>query len=155
MPEPDTTFFGRIARHPVGVDRNAREDRLTEVVAAVLDSPYCTGLARYVALRWLDEAGTHHHAVAERDRFSRLHGRLASERPSLDCKIKTQRSIRTADGQLRRPDLNLVFTDANAQRVDLLIEVKHGTDPHTDQLRAYVDHQAGADDAAVLLLAPR
>ncbi len=122
---------------------------------AVLDSSGCKGLARHVAMAWLGNATEHHGAVKKRDRFSHLYDELAEEGRDWTCEIKTQRSIRTADGQLRRPDLELVFTDANTQRVDLLIEVKHGSAPHTRQLRAYVDDQGGTDDAAVLLLAPR
>ncbi len=33
--------------------------------------------------------------------------------------------------------------------------VKHGSDPHTGQLRAYLDEQSANQDAAALLLAPR
>ncbi len=155
MPRLGPTLFGRIARHPVGVGRDAREDRLTEVVAAVLDSPSCKGLARHVAMAWLGDAREHHGAIAKRGRFSRLHDRLADDGQAWNCEIKTQRSLRTMEGQLRRPDLTLRFTAARAQTLTLVIEVKHGSAPHTDQLRAYVDHHSGTDHAAVLLLAPR
>ncbi len=47
------TFFGRIALHGTTAAKDPREDRLTEVLAAVFGSAAGRGLARHLAHRWL------------------------------------------------------------------------------------------------------
>ena len=49
--EESSSIFRRVTRHVLSEDRNSREDRLTEVTAAVLER--VPGLARHLALQWL------------------------------------------------------------------------------------------------------
>ena len=51
-------LFARIARHGISGDRDPREDRLTEICAALFESPHCRDLARQVAIAWLGQAET-------------------------------------------------------------------------------------------------
>jgi hypothetical protein len=41
-------LVGHIVRHPVGLGRNAGDDRLNDVFAAVLEHPECADVARFV-----------------------------------------------------------------------------------------------------------
>jgi hypothetical protein len=50
------SLLGRIARHGVSGLRDPRDDRLTEICAAILAAGECQRLARHVVLGWLDAA---------------------------------------------------------------------------------------------------
>lgn len=50
------SLLGRIARYGITGLRDPREDRLTEICAAVFGAEACEGLARHVALGWLAAA---------------------------------------------------------------------------------------------------
>lgn len=151
---PRTSLFGRIARHGITGLRNAREDRLTEITAAILDHPACHGLARHVALGWLDEAHDQLSGAHTTEHAEALIGLLA-ETHDWVCTVRTQIGFETDSGH-RRPDLELRFR-SDRHEVVLWAEVKHGSAPHTHQLQAYADEQAhrGLRHATVLLLAPR
>lgn len=146
-------LFGRIARHPLRAGRDEREDRLTEVVAAVLGHPACADLGQFLVAGWLD-------VTLPPDDWAASHSvgeiREAFRRDDWVCEIRTQISV-TVEQQQRRPDLELRFTRPESQPVLVYVEVKHGTDPHTHQLEAYVADQANrsAALALVFLVAPR
>jgi hypothetical protein len=150
-------FLGRIARHPTSGARDAREDRLTEVCAAVFASPHCSGLARFVAVEWLQAAVTDER-LANRALLAALRDQLAEDGADWSCNVRTQLSVALPDGA-RRPDLELRFrnvSEASAPDVVIWVEVKHGTAPHTRQLHAYLDAQRDSlSRGAVLLVAPR
>lgn len=154
------SLLGRIARYGVSPLRNAREDRLTAMCAALFDSPHCAGLAHGVALGWLERAAEQAE-LPNVDVVRTMRDLLADPELSWTCRTQTQLRFDTEDGA-RRPDLELRFTgnnpDGGAEPVVLLwIEVKHGTSPHTQQLKAYVNGQPKGEGLhdAVLLLAPR
>jgi hypothetical protein len=148
------SLFGRIARHPVGLARNASEDRLTEIFAAVLEHPACAGLAEFLTSGWIE-------AVLKFDQPGTIPG-LSLVRGELKahdwlCDVETQVSI-TVEGQRRRPDLLLRFSRSDARDILICVEVKHGTRPHTKQLEAYAKDLACRPDVAhtlVVLVAPR
>jgi hypothetical protein len=146
------SLLGRIAKYGVSPLRDAREDRLTEIWAAVLDSCHCAGFARHVTLDWLGSAAADG-PVAQRDRFRALADVLQQDGP-WRCRVETQVPA-TLDEERRRPDLELTFTGPAS--VSIWVEVKHGTEPHNRQLFAYRRIQAdrGLANAAVLLVAPR
>jgi hypothetical protein len=137
--------------------RNAREDRLTGICAAVFDSPQCAGLAHAVALGWLERA-TEQTGLPNPDTVRTIRDLLADPKLSWSCRTRTQLRLDTDNGA-RRPDLELRFSgkgpEGDTKLVVLWIEVKHGTPPHTQQLKAYADGQVELQHAAVLLLAPR
>ena len=138
-------------------------DQPTAVLAAVLASEHCVGLGRHIALGWLDRpndacsirAGD---GVTEKtaDLLRELHQSLAEEQRPWRLQVRTRSSSRTDATERRRPDLILTFSEAR-QRLDLWVEIQHGTYPHDDQVQAYVDElrTRRMDRAAVLLLAPR
>jgi hypothetical protein len=53
----------RIARHGVSGERDPREDRLTEILAAVLENPRCAGLAHHLVIGLLDAATAESHTA--------------------------------------------------------------------------------------------
>jgi hypothetical protein len=145
--------LGRIARHPLGLGRDAAEDRLTEVFAAVLEHPACAGLAQFVTSGWVNAALKFHASDAILG-LSQLLGELQAH--DWLCDVETQVSI-TVEGQRRRPDLQMRFSRADARDILVCVEVKRGTRPHTKQLEAYAKHlerQVHAT-ALVVLVAPR
>jgi hypothetical protein len=151
-------LLGRIARYGVSGDRNAREDRSTEILAAVFDSDWCDGLARYVAIRWLDQAA-HDPRTVDPDRIRAAHAALASSAWDWRLKVTTQKPLKTST-RPRRLDLELSFEPQRKDqtaRVLLWIEVKLEAQPERDQLQAYADAQQteSGNHKAVLLLAPR
>lgn len=150
----DETLFGRISRHGVSIARDPREDRLTEVCAAVWCASPCAGLALHVARGWLTSAA----AADPTARLTRLRDLLDDESAPWECRIKTQGMVWTRGGT-RRPDLELAFhqlgTDEN-RRLVLLVEVKHGSKPDREQLHAYVQAlEQRTQHGAVILVAPR
>jgi hypothetical protein len=149
----DRSLVGQIARYGVSPHRNAREDRLTGILAAFFNDQHLEGLARTVALRWLDPASSLR-PVQGADHLAALRTRL-SEDVRWRCRARPQVSLLTASGR-RRPDLEVQFDDGRGSTITLWVEVKHGTPPHTRQLSAYQEqHRRHQYDGAVLLLAPR
>ncbi len=153
------SMLGRIARYGISPLRDSREDRLTEICAALFESRYCEGLARHIALGWLEHAAEQTH-LTNADKFSDLHKTLASDERMWSCEPASQVWFVNEDGA-RRPDLAVRFigraNDGIAEQVLLWVEVKHGTPPHSGQLQAYLDEQRalGVPSAAVVLVAPR
>lgn len=150
------SLFGRLARHLPTPGRDPREDRLTEVFAAVMAASGNTDLARHIALAWLTcEAATVTTVCA------RLGAIAEILRTPQDWRLEvcTQRFLNGPTP--RRVDLDLAFFAATDDDVEpaatLWVEVKHGTPPHTGQLRAYEEaqHRRRLRNAAVFLLAPR
>ncbi len=150
-------LIARIARHPVSPDRNDKEDRLTEICAAIFDSEPCRDLAWHITTAWLDAAQSKR-PPADNGRLARLRSRLGNDPRAWRCQARTQ--VRTKDS-LRRPDLELWFTESDQEGagkpIVICVEVKHGSTPHTRQLQAYMDSfmDRGIQDWVVLLLAPR
>lgn len=142
-----TGFLGRVTRYVASGDREPREDRLTEITAAVLER--VPGLARELALGWLaPRSGADHELPTEQT--DGLHQALRELPPSHLVSTTTQRVVPD-----RRVDLELRFRDpeTNSQVAVVWVEVKHGTDPHSGQVPAYLRHcpQPGA----VVLLSTR
>jgi len=143
------SLLGRIARHPQRVGRNSAEDRLTEILSAVLDHPQCDGLAVKLVTGWLADGAAGGGAQAvELGRIEEL-----LTQGMWHCSTRTQFII-DVDQQHRRPDLELRFSSDALPEVLVWVEVKHGSEPHTMQLRAYLD-AIGEANAFVVLLAPR
>jgi hypothetical protein len=142
-------FISRIARHPRSAEHEERENRLTEVCAAIFDSAPCAGLAHYVVAEWL-------RAVPE---LASMLALLDADADTWSCQVRTQFRI-TVEGRLRQPDLLLTFTrdlDDTPQQVDICVEVKHGTEPHDHQLHDYVKwlDRRPSNARAVVLIASR
>lgn len=150
---PSPSLLRRIARHGVTELRNRREDRLTEIFAAVLAHRRCPGLARHVALGWLEQA-SHRVVGRAREHHRALHALLTID-DAWRCAVATQVGFDSETAR-RRPDLELRFRPDEHELL-VWIEVKHGSPPHTGQLQAYADEQShrGVRHATVLLLAPR
>ena len=144
------SLFARATRHVIsqnGVD--PREDRLTEVTAAVLER--VPGLARWLALSWLhpSEAAVGETARAGTDKaYAAINGLPRTA----DVRVRTQ--VVLPD---RRVDLEIRFLDPDTRSTEAVVwvENKHGTSPHTEQLLAYVTARPRDRPSAVVLLAPR
>ena len=136
-------------------------DQPTAVLAAVLASEHCVGLARHIALGWLDRRNDACSIHAETD--SGKDGRLTPRAPPIlsggaapmAAPGPDRSSSRTDATERRRPDLILTFSEAR-QRFDPGSRSSVGL-PHDDQVQAYVDELRNRrmDRAAVLLLASR
>lgn len=149
---PGRSLIGRIAKYGVSPVRDAREDRLTEIWAAIFNSDHCAGFARHVALDWLGSAARDA-SVADRHRLRAL-AKMLGQDGSWRCRVETQVPA-TLEEERRRPDLELTFTGPAS--VPIWVEVKNGTAPHNEQLFAYgrIQEHLGLKPAAVLLVAPR
>ena len=147
-----SSLFGRIARHPRREGSDEREDRLTEVLAAVLAHPACEDLGWFLAKAWLNAAFERHLACSEAIELLRA----SFEVRPVPCVVRTQFVVH-ADGRVRRPDLELRFHAPLGPDVVIWVEVKHGTGPGDKQLCDYVLAQRllGFERGLVLLLAPR
>ena len=149
-------LIGRIARHGTSAHHDPNEDRLTEVCAALFDSPWCEGLAQHVTCSLLGTA-SNHRDQGNRDLLEDLLSLLGSGR-RWSCRVSTQLPI-VVEGRSRRPDLELRFADETGDElaeIVIWLEVKHGTGPHTEQLQDYVKaHAARGHYGAVLLVAPK
>src|SRR4051812_23353745 len=97
------SLLGRIARHGVSGLRDPREDRLTEICAALFAAPQCEGMALHVARGWLVAATEDVPGFA-----ARTEALLDPER-AWSCKVETQVRFDSEDGP-RCPDLALWFT---------------------------------------------
>lgn len=150
------SLLRRIAAYGVSPSKNPRENRLTEVFAAVLQSKYCPDLARHIAVGWLAQA------IQQRPgdrRLDEMRRSLTDPRDRWTQSITTQLVLRD-EIQPRRPDLAVIFGSPQGSRtsdITLWVEIKLSIGPERDQLQSYLDHQQRRrlNRAAVLLLAPR
>lgn len=128
------------------------ENRLTEVFAAVLESPNCYGLARHLLDGWL--AGSF--VAAE----STLGGLLSSTQTRWETELDTQWGFFDGENR-RRPDLKLRFTQSEGLHAGAIcaawVEVKLSTRPHSGQLAAYSERlrRERGENGRLVLLAPR
>lgn len=141
-----TAFLSRIARRPYRGARDEREDRLTEILAAVLAQPACRRLTLGLVRGWLAAAGEEcEGAVAL---LKTLHG------DDWDVRTATQVQIVYA-GRVRRPDLEIRLEGPGSE-VRIWIEAKIDAKPEREQVRDYVGALRDLrTPAIVLLLAPR
>jgi hypothetical protein len=149
-----TGLFGRIARHPAGVGRNEHEDRLTEILAAVMDHHECPDLAQFLVTRWIEPQPGSDRLLAGVEKLSELSDRLQDG--DWDCEVKTQTRV-AVDGERRRLDLLLLFRKPEERSIVVCVEVKDGTKPHTYQLQAYAKYlnELDAAQTLIVLVAPR
>jgi hypothetical protein len=163
MPE---SLFRRVTRYPQSPSLNPRENRLTEVTAAVLER--VDGLAQAVVCALLASAGgassndaqptdapssAYVAEIASRERALKAAEALIDPRASIRTQLTTPKG-RFVDLEIwlqpRRPS-------ERADDIRVWIEAKHGTDVHGDQLEVYLaDIQAyPASHRVVMLLIPR
>ena len=137
----------------MGVGRNEHEDRLTEILAGVMAHDLCPDLAKYVVSRWIELELDSDRDAAELD-HSGLRDRLQDG--DWDCEVKTQTWV-AVDGEIRRPDLQLMFRRDRERGIAVCVEVKDGTAPHTNQLQKYTKYlgELEATHTLVVLVAPR
>lgn len=142
-----TGFLRRATRYVTSPGRDPREDRLTQVSAAVLER--VPGLARELMLGWLDPrtAPTTETSTPTTEALWRRVDSLPAETPAL---ASTQRFLppnRRVDLELRlpAPDGGLAAT--------VWVEVKHGTDPSRGQVPGYLS--SCPDNTRVVLLSTR
>lgn len=146
----DRGFLRRVASRPYRPDRDEREDRLTEIVAAVLEHPECDAVAPYLVQGWLSViAGRQTGPLSERalvlmDEMARA-GRLTH--------VLTQLPIETVASGPRRIDLVLIFAMENTD-LTIYVEAKIDAKPERGQLFGYVE-ALGSRPGLVILTAPR
>jgi len=142
---PAERFFRRVTRFA------GRENRLTEVLAAVLER--APELAWQLAHAWTDPA-QERSAPGELSRgaTSGVFAALADRR-----RVSVSTQVRTVSD--KQVDLALRFGDSATPSIDdvlLWVEIKHGAEPHEGQLANYVRDLPGSVGwGAVVLLAPR
>ena len=113
----------------------------------------CPDLAKYVVSRWIELELDSDRDAAELD-HSGLRDRLQDG--DWDCEVKTQTWV-AVDGEIRRPDLQLMFRRDRERGIAVCVEVKDGTAPHTNQLQKYTKYlgELEATHTLVVLVAPR
>lgn len=144
-----SSLFSRVSRYVRREFVDPGENRLTEVLAAVLER--VPGLARALAVSWLDpdqhHAGRRERAASIGDVWDRIKILPVDVIP----RVRTQVALAG-----RFVDLELRFAlegGARADDVVVLVEVKHGIEPHGGQLAAYRDALASMEcQGAVVLL---
>lgn len=142
-----TSLFRRVTRYPANASVDPRENRLTEITAAVLER--APGLALALVGELL---GGH-------PRFGQLASDLAqAAEPRVDVRTQCVTSSgRFADLEIRiRPALRA--TDATGMLI--WVEVKHGSGLHGDQVAAYTqdiadEYRGERLERVVVVLAPR
>lgn len=144
------SLFRRVTRYRVGGTQDPRENRLTEVTAAVLERVDGLAQALFVtALGGIDESD-----AAAQTAEPALQALKALESPRLAVATQfTTQSLKFVDLQVRwRPQ-----PFATGSSVLLWVEVKHGADVHGTQLSDYVTDIAleSADERLVIVVAPR
>jgi hypothetical protein len=146
-------LFRRIASRPFRSERDEREDRLTEIFAAVLRHRECASLAPYLVRGWLE------YIAAERTRLPRECGAALLlnfvPREREPAFVETQTAIRE---DRRRPDMTLDFTTTARRRFMVWVEAKIDAPPAGGQLRAYVNRvnrESARGHGLVILAAPR
>lgn len=147
-----TGFFRRVSRYAQPALYQLRENRLTEVFAAVLEQAPRLSVA--LARDWLS------HSTGSAPGLDA--GLLAAARAAIHEDGLALRSVRTQcfTGRGKFVDLELRFARGNkppSRDIIVWVEVKHGSDTHEFQLDNYLMdlRDAGVGDAAVVLLAPR
>ncbi|MGI8659203.1 MAG: hypothetical protein ACR2K4_10635 [Candidatus Limnocylindria bacterium] len=149
---PARSLFNEVSRLVARENRLPAEDRLTECVGAVLRRWPELGLT--MAQAWLDplqqRAGGGERVSATGEAADAL-----SAMPA-DALRRVRTQVVVEGG---RVDLELWFSpeaDAWSDAVVVRVEVKHGSDPHSDQLRTYQRTlPATSNPHAVVLLASR
>jgi hypothetical protein len=147
-----TGFLSRVSRYARPSLVEQRENRLTEVFAAVLERT--DGLALQLAKSWLSpDAGEG--ANAQPALWSAARAALDEDDLTLRLPVRTERPTHSG-----RVDLELRFrrrSGSSADDVVIWVEVKHGTGPHEHQLSNYSGDLARLNvrAGAVVLLAPR
>ena len=142
----ELSFFSAITKYQSSLFAEPRENRLTEVFAAVLretDSDLATELVEY----WFDSE-TVESETGERLGTMRPRTLKEGEQPS----VRTQRTLNT-----RFVDLELDFHDSTEmhRRSQIIrIEVKHGVRPENGQVMAYEERVDGVPRVPVVILAP-
>jgi hypothetical protein len=159
----ERSLLRRVARYGTSQSADPRENRLTEVFAAVLAHESMAGLAAHVAAGWLRSAQERFPqdtgpALSPETRvlLGVLQDGLTSDGEHWKVEAATQFSFSAEDGG-RRPDLILRFFGNGRASLELWVEVKHGTGPHDHQLQAYAREirRRAISRAAVLMVAPR
>ena len=154
-------FLSRVARYGHASAAEQRENRLTEIVAALFESSQCDGLSRAVARGWMgaalrDSQLSHAEALASRRSFQAAQLALANDAATWACEVQTQ--VPVYGHRTGYVDLELRFYSTVAQEDDvrLWVEIKNGIEPHDHQLRLYADEWTKlAVAGGVLLVAPR
>lgn len=139
-------FFSLVSQYAGSSDMQPRENRLTNNFAGTL--MHADGLALVLARSWLASENSSEAWYEAGRRLDQPGLLLRGVRPQRPC------------GVGRHVDLELTFGvagDSAAQDTVLWVEVKHGADPHEQQLDNYLDdlERLGVHAGAVVLLAPR
>jgi hypothetical protein len=152
--------FRRVTRYSAGAALDPRENRLTEVTAAVLEHVAAAALAMAQHLLSAGErqAATRELSAAEAARRSRLRRQIGSLIPA---RVRVDTQVPTYSG--RYVDLEVVLrpsATSGERGVLLWVEVKHGADVHADQVDAYmsdIQSRYPSEDLerVVVLLGPR
>lgn len=144
-----SSLFSRVTRYVPADAGDPGENRITEVLAAVLER--VPGLARRLAEMWLDpdqdQAPSEERAAPATEEAWRRVGALP---PDVLPRVRTQVSV--PNGYV---DLELRFPTVSGTAVDeilLWVEIKHGIEPHDDQLQRYLDELDRFNRGAVILL---
>jgi hypothetical protein len=132
-----SSLFWRVTRYPAGSSVDPRENRLTEVTAAALEQ--VDGLAHAFARSLIETSveSAAHSLPAIPDALATLLQPGALERLT---RVEVRTQLPTSKG--RFVDMALLLRPPlGKDEVGLLawVEVKHGSDLHSDQLDAYVD----------------
>jgi hypothetical protein len=134
------SLLTRIASRPPAPGRDPREDRATEVLAAVLDHERTGDAAHRLATAWLEEG--------PEDVREALEGAGAA-----GAIVSTQEWLFVGEAA-GRVDLVMTFVTGSGEPVVLRVEVKHGDKPRRSQLHLYRAAPV-TGPTAVVLLAPR
>lgn len=148
------SLFSKVTKYSASPLSRPWENRLTEVTAAVLTE--VDGLAfqfiQELLKKSIREDGPETEEDKARDDLLEALARLRN------CRATIRTQVRTRSG--RFVDLEVIFRSrsSNALKFVAWVEIKHGTKPHSGQLRAYLNDigsVALGARKAVLLLAPR
>jgi hypothetical protein len=143
------SFYTRLASRPYRADRDEREDRLTEIIAAVLDHDSCAALAAHVVRGWFEAIAAGRAGDIPHQRGTELLAALTDTRRSIQTQVWTQ-------GGRRRLDLLLSFPLSNGEALTACVEAKVDAAPERDQLIDYIDWvQTQRVPGVVVLAAPR
>lgn len=149
------SLFGRVTRYRPRADYDQRENRLTEVMAGVLEQT--DDMALELARSWLRPQPRDAQARDGDHGDPWVGARAALDEDGVALRgVQTQRYTR--GGWF--VDLELRFGQrlaSRAEEVVIWVEAKHGVSPHENQLQNYLTDiaQLGVGAWAVVLLAPR
>jgi hypothetical protein len=139
-----SSFFRRVTRFPLGSALDPRENRLTEITAAVFDE--VPSFARDVAALLLaEDSGPEAANKPTHPHFSALNLRVQTQKTTFSQKF-VDLEVRLSPAPFAGGDTQLLW-----------VEVKHGAGSHGSQLRDYLDdiERESADVRHVVILAPR